>query len=96
MIGEYPAKMKHSFGRIPDQRPLIDRTSPEIYQKEIRHDWCEAVIGVNSQFYIPVPIPILWNWFMEWPNSNTNGRIGVSTPTPIPQNWGIQMAFQKY
>ena len=43
-------------------------------------------IGVNSQFHIP--IPILWNLFLEYPNSNSSCGIGATTPIPIQWNWG--------
>ena len=51
-------------------------------------------IGVNSQFH--TPIPILWNWFLECPNSNSTGGIGGSTPTPIPRNWGDSKGFHMF
>ena len=38
-------------------------------------------IGVNSQFH--TPMPILWSWFLEFPNSNSTDGIGRSTQTPI-------------
>ena len=43
-------------------------------------------IGVNSEFHIP--IPILWNWFLECPNSNSSSGIVASTPIPTQWNWG--------
>ena len=44
------------------------------------------IIGVNSEFHIP--IPILWNWFLECPNSNSSSGIVASTPIPTQWNWG--------
>ena len=41
-------------------------------------------IGVNSEFHIP----ILWNWFLECPNSNSSSGIVASTPIPTQWNWG--------
>ena len=43
-------------------------------------------IGVNSEFHIP--IPILLNWFLECPNSNSSSGIVASTPILTQWNWG--------
>ena len=56
-------------------------------KKNFFHDILTSVwkrIGVNSEFHIP----ILWNWFLECPNSNSSSGIVASTPIPTQWNWG--------
>ena len=51
-------------------------------------------IGVNSQFH--TPIPILWNWFLECPNSNSIDGMGGQLQLQNPRNWGDSKGFHMF